>query len=161
MATESDVTGCCGMKERAALILYTRMLFAAGALLCLLSVMGCAAGSSASESSGSISTSFESSFKSSKSSSAERKEAYQGDVKHYTEVYIRSNSDVARFTRGLSSISEQYGTTNWEADHSTYVGIGEGLATAGVTQRQVDLYLAHLAKGDPLKIAAIEKGLGR
>jgi len=82
-------------------------------------------------------------------------------VRHYTEVYTRSGSDVAGFARGLSSIGEKYGTTNWEADHTTYIGIGEGLAKAGIPQNQVDAYMTHLAQGDPLKIAAIQEGLGR
>ena len=143
------------------LIRSRRTLYLTGSAMLMFSLLGCAAGSSISESSNSISTSFESSSKSSTSSSEERKEAYRGDVRHYTEVYTRSGSDVAGFARGLSSIGEKYGTTNWEADHTPSIGIGEGLAKAGIPQNQVDAYMTHLAQGDPLKIAAIQEGLGR
>lgn len=135
-----------------------KTLYLSASALLMVSLLGCAAGSSMSESSNSISTSFESSSKSSTSSSEERKEAYRGDVRHYTEIYTRSSSDVAGLARGLSSIGEKYGTTNWEADHSTYIGIGEGMAKAKIPQGQVAAYMSHLAQGDPLKIAAMQKG---
>ena len=161
MANKSDSLSCYASMDKTTSFRFMKILFASSALLSLFALLGCATGSSVSESSDSISGSFESGSKSSKSSSAERKEAYQGDIRHYTEAYTRSYSDVAGFTRGLSSISEKHGTTNWEADNSTYVGIGEGLAKSGIPQRQVDVYLTHLAQGDPLKIAAIQKGLGQ
>lgn len=142
------------------LIRSCKTLCLASSAVLMLSLLGCAAGSSMSESSNSISTSFESSSKSSTSSSEESKQAYRGDVRQYTEVYTRSNSDLAGFAKGLSSIGEKHGATNWEADDTTYHGIGEGLAKAGISQHQVALYMAYLTQGDPLKIAAIQKGLG-
>lgn len=143
------------------LIRSCKTLCLSGSAILMLSLLGCAAGSSISESSNSISTSFESSSKSSTSSSEERNEAYRGEVRHYTEVYTRAGNDVAGFAKGLSSIGEKYGTTNWEADHSTFVGIGEGLAKAGIPQNQFNIYLNHLAQGDPQKTAAIQKGFGQ
>lgn len=126
------------------------------ALTLVISMSGC------STVSGSLSDSVSSPFKwssdSSKSSSEGRKDAYQGDVKYYTEVYTRSNDDVAGFTRGLSTIGEKHGILNWEADRSTFVGIGEGLAKAKAPQRQVDVYMTYLSQGDPQKTAAIRKG---
>jgi hypothetical protein len=130
------------------------------ALMFIFALTGCA-GSLVSESSDSISGSFGSSSKSSTSSSGERKEAYLGDVRHFTEVYTRSYSDIVGFTRGLSSISEKHGTTNWEADNTTYVGIGQGLAKAGLPEQQVDSFLSRLAQGDPVRISAIREGMGQ
>jgi hypothetical protein len=132
------------------------------ALMTLVFAMsGCSEiGSSISDS---VSSPFKWSSNSSKSSSGASKEAYQGDVKYYTEVYTRSSYDVAGFARGLASIGEKHGISNWEADGATYVGIGEGLAKAKAPQQLVDLFMAHLAQGNPQKIAAIQKGyeLGR
>jgi hypothetical protein len=161
MGMKSDSKSFIGKRNKIPFFRFVRTLYVTGTVMYLLSILGCAAGSSLSESSNSISTSFESSSNSSKSSSEERKEAYQGDIRHYTEVYTRSNNDVAGFAKGLSSIGAKHGTINWEADNSTYVGIGEGLAKAKIPQRQVDVYMAYLAEGDPLKIAAIQKGFGR
>jgi len=160
MDTQPDSTRNNTTNGSPPLIRSCKTLYLTGSAMLMFSLLGCAAGSSMSESSNSISTSFESSSKSSTSSSEERKEAYQGDVRHYTEVYTRSNSDLAGFAKGLSSIGEKHGTTNWEADNSTYLGIGEGLAKANISQRQVDIYMTYLTQGDPVKIAAIQKGLG-
>lgn len=158
---ESDTMSFNSKMDKSPLFRIFRVLYVTGTVMFLFSMLGCAIGSSISESSDSISGSFESSSKSSKSPSEERKEAYQGDIRNYTDVYTRSNSDVAGFAKGLSSIGDKYGTTNWEADNSTYVGIGEGLAQAKIPQRQVDVYMTYLAQGDPIKIAAIQKGLGQ
>jgi len=159
MSYQSD--SVCFNTGKRRLVRYLRALYVSGTAIILFTMLGCALGSSMSESSGSISESFSSSFRSSKSSSEERKEAYQGDIRHYTEVYTRSNGDVAGFAKGLSFIGEKYGTTNWEADNSTYVGIGQGLAKAGIPQRRIDTYMTRLAQGDPLKIAALRKGFGQ
>ncbi len=146
-----------GKIDRGILSRSIKNLILAGTVLSLLTMLGCAT-SSISES---ISDSFESRSKFSSSSSDEKKEAYQGDVRHYTAAYTRSNSDVAGFTKGLSAIGEQHGITNWEADLTTYVGIGEGLAKTKVPQNQVDAYMTYLTQGDPVKIAAIQKGYGQ
>jgi hypothetical protein len=128
-----------------------------------VSMAGCAASSSISESSNSLSTSFKSSSRSSASSSEERKEAYLGDISHYTAVYTRSHSDVDGLTRGLAAVSEKHGITNWEANTDTYVGIGNGFARAELPQQQVDNLITSIARGDRLKIVAMQKGfsLGR
>jgi hypothetical protein len=138
-----------------------RILYAAGALLAAFSLPGCMASSSISESSNSISTSFNSSSKSSTSSSEEKKEAYLGDVRHYTAAYTRSNSDVAGLAKGLAAVSEKHGITNWEADNATFEGIGAGFARANLPRQQIEAYMSYLAMGDQLKMAALQKGFSQ
>jgi len=127
------------------------------ALFFVLTSAGCIM-SSISESSDSSSDSSKGSSKSSKSSSGESKEAFLRDVKQYTAAYTRTNSDMTGLPKGLSTISERHGVTDWESYSTTYVGIGEGFAKAALTKEQVDLYSSYLAHGDQLKIAAIQHG---
>jgi len=134
-----------------------KLLLIAATFALSLSLTGCIM-SSISESSGSISDSSTSSSKSSKSSSDESKESYLRDIKQYTAVYIRSNSDMNGLIKGLASISEKHGVTDWEAYDATFLGIGEGFAKAALTQQQVDQNAAFLAEGDQLKIAIIQQG---
>ena len=126
-------------------------------LLC--SMFGC----SLSYSSGSISDSISSSFKSvsdsiSSSSPEGRAASYAGDVRDYTESYVRSSSDVAGFKNGLASIASKHGISNWEADMNTFSGIGEGLAKAKATQMQVEVFKTNLSGGDAAKATAIQNG---
>lgn len=130
------------------------------ALLVVLSMFGCIT-SSISESSDSLSGSVKSSSKSSNSSSDESKESYLRDIKQYTAVYSRSNSDISGLAKGISAISEKHGVTNWEAYNATYLGIGEGFAKAAVTQEQANAYIVYLAQGDKVKVAAIQQGFSQ
>ena len=106
----------------------------------------------------SVSSPFKWSSGSSSGSSGEKQETYQGDVRRYTEVAVRSNSGVGEVMRGLTAIGEKHGITNWEADMATYAGIGEGLAKAQAIQPTVDVYKSGLTQGDTDKSAAIQKG---
>jgi hypothetical protein len=130
---------------------FLRALQLAGATVLTLAMIGCS----------SISDSVSSPFKwssESLSSSGGEKEAYQGDVRDYTEAYVRSSSDLEEFRKGLASIAEKHGISNWEADEATYTGIGAGLAKAQVKESQLEVYKANLSKGDAAKANAIQKG---
>lgn len=135
----------------------SRNLFVAAVCALSLSLAGCVM-SSISESSGSISDSSTSISRSSRSSSAESRESYLRDVKQYTAVYIRANGDINGLTKGLATISEKYGVTDWEAYSATFLGIGEGFAKAALSQQQVAEYAALLALGDQVKMAMIQQG---
>jgi len=135
-------------------------LYVLTALIFVLALSGCIT-SSISESSDSSSEFSKSSSKSSKSSSDDKKESYIRDIKQYTVAYTRSNSDMKGFTKGLSTISEKHGVTDWEAYSATYLGIGEGFAKAAVTQQQLNVYSSYLAAGDQLKVAAIKQGFSQ
>lgn len=132
-----------------------RALQAAAAAAIACSMLGCSTTSSISDS---VSSPFKWSSDSSSSSSGEQKESYQHDIRTYTAAYVSSNSDVAGLTRGLASIAHQQGITNWEADRSTYLAVGEGLAKAEVPEARVEVYQTTLSRGDAAKADAIRKG---
>ena len=129
------------------------MVKIAGAAVLALALTGCSISNSISDS---ISSPFKWSSRS--SDSGGDKESYQGDVRDYTEAYVRSSTDLQGFRKGLSSIARKHGITNWEADRATYTGIGEGLGKARVNQTQLDVYKTNFAGGDAVKAAAIDKG---
>ena len=127
---------------------------AAGAVI-ILALSGCSISGSISDS---ISSPFKWSSHSSDSSSEGAKESYQEDIRDYTEAYVRSSSDLEGFRKGLASLAEKHGISNWEADEATYTGIGAGLGKARVKATQLEVFKANLAKGDAVKAAAMQKG---
>jgi hypothetical protein len=75
--------------------------------------------------------------------------AYRADVRVYTRSAARSASlDDAgpAFARELSRIAERHGVSHWEGRAVTYVAIGAGLREAGLTQDEVDLFLARTVR---------------
>lgn len=131
----------------------------AASLLLVSSLAAIGAGCSISTS---VSSPFEwssdSSASSSASSSRDRAEEYRNDVAGYTQAQVQSGGDFDTFTRGLGRVAAQHGVSNWESDTDTYVGIGQGLKRAGMTQTQVDVWKTNLSKGDASKAAAIQRG---
>jgi len=104
--------------------------------IALCFAIGCSKSSTTQGSFGSSSDSSSSPFKSSsKSSSGDDEEekdgesAFQRDVRNYTAEFARNadDSDIASFQRGVASIAEGYGITNWEQAEGTFVAIGRGL----------------------------------
>jgi hypothetical protein len=101
---------------------------------------GCFKSSTTQASFGSSSDSSSSPFKSSsKSSSGDDEEgegkdkdeetAFQRDVRNYTAEFARTAGEpsVEPFQRGLGTIAEGYGITDWEQTGDTFVAIGRGL----------------------------------
>ena len=130
-------------------------MLVAGAIMLLLPMSGCSISNSISDS---VSSPFKWSSDSSRSSSRDKEAAYQGDVRDYTEAYVRSSSDIEAFQKGLASLATKHGITNWEADQATYLGIGEGLGKAQVTDVQLEVYKTNLSGGDAVKASAIQNG---
>ena len=132
-----------------------------GLLLVTFSAM-LAGGCSISESiSKSVSSPFEwssDSIASSSGSSSRTRADYVNDVRDYTQAYVKSGGDFDTFTQGLGQIAARHGVSNWESDSDTYTGIGQGLKKAGMTPMQLDVWKTNMAKGDPSKAAAIQKG---
>jgi hypothetical protein len=132
-----------------------RVLLVATAAALVFSMSGCSISTSISDS---VSSPFKWSSDSSRSSSKDNEAAYQGDVRDYTEAYVRSSSDIEAFRKGLASLATKHGITNWEADQATYLGIGEGLGKAQVTDVQLEVYKTNLSGGDAVKASAIQNG---
>lgn len=77
--------------------------------------------------------------------SSPSEQAYREDVRDYTATAARSDRTGVDFQSGLAAVAERHGVTNWEADGATYVGIGEGLARAGVDRPGVERWSAELS----------------
>jgi len=123
-------------------------------MLLLTTAIGC----SFSDSSESISKSISSPFESSSASSPGGTEAYQNDVADYTYAYVISAGQADTFLKGLASVAERHGITNWEADDATYVGIGQGLSKAKFTQTQVEVFAKNVSGGDAKKVQLVQQG---
>jgi len=124
-----------------------------------LAILSLAFGCSFSDSSASISDSIPGSSKSSSSSSPGDKEtAYRNDIRDYTSAYVRSGGQIDMFWRDVGSIAQKHGITNWEADKSTYFGIGEGLAKAQVNSTELTVYKQNLTGYDSTKMQEIQQG---
>ena len=91
-------------------------------------------------------------------SSHGRTEAYEMDVRDYTEASLRSSTDVSKFMTGISGLATKNGISNWEAEPATYIGIGRGLKKANVPPTQFDVYKTNFSKGDATKAANIQMG---
>jgi hypothetical protein len=127
--------------------------------LVLLASAGCSFSASSAASSESSAASSESSATSSASSSPANKEtSYRDDVRDYTEAYVKSGGQFDAFQKRIGELAKKHDITNWEDTMVTYDGIGQGLGRAKVGAVQLDAYKQNLAKGDPQKVAAIQKG---
>jgi hypothetical protein len=123
-------------------------------MILLAAPIGC----SFSDSSASISQSISSPFQSSSASSPAGAEAYRNDVADYTYAYVISGGQFDTFMKGLASVAERHGITNWEADDATYVGVGQGLAKAKFTPAQVEVFAKNVSGGDAKKIRLVQQG---
>jgi hypothetical protein len=119
--------------------------------------------SASSVSSWSLSRSVRSSSRASDSSSssspgaAER--AYRDDVADYTRAFAKSRrGDFQGFQADLAHLAEEHGITNWQENRATYLAIGEGLGSAGVSEAELMAYKRNLSGGDAEKAAAIQEG---
>lgn len=119
-----------------------------------------AAGCSFADSSVSLSKSISSPFESSSASSGGGEAAYRDDVRDYTYAYARSNptANQESFDRGLATVANKHGISNWESDFATWKGIGAGLKKANVGDAQLEGYMQSLAGSDSSRRAAIQQG---
>ncbi|QWF69559.1 putative lipoprotein [Methylomonas paludis] len=99
-------------------------------------------------------------FKSSSDSSRTEQEKFETDVADYTaEFATGSTGTLDQFRAHLSQLAQSHGISNWEADRTTYVGIGRGLKKAKLGGGQISAFTESLSNNDPLKKQAIEDGL--
>jgi hypothetical protein len=133
----------------------SKTLQLAAAIILTATLSGCSISASLSDS---VSSPFKWSSDSLSSSSKGAKESYQSDIRDYTEAYVKSSSNPDDFKKGLASVANKHGISNWEADEATYTGIGAGLAKAQASEMQVEVYKTNLSQGDAVKASAIQKG---
>jgi hypothetical protein len=130
---------------------------------------GCSKSSTTQGSFGSSSDSSSSPFKSSsKSSSGDDEEegkdnetAFQRDVRNYTIEFSRNadDSDIASFQRGIASIAEGYGITNWEQAEGTFVAIGRGIGESKLDDKDAKQLAVTLSNESYDDLVLIQTGL--
>jgi hypothetical protein len=121
----------------------------------LLAPVGC----SISHSSESLSKSVSSPFQSSSSSSgAEEDPAYQDEVAHFTAGFAGAGGDANTFRRGVASIAERRGITDWEDDDQTCRAIGRGLRKAGLSKGRAEAMAGDLLSGRANRVEVAMKG---
>lgn len=120
-------------------------------------MLGAMAGCSFSESAVSPSKSVSAS---SESSSADHEDAYRQEVRDYTAAYVQSGGQDDSFERTLADLGRKHGISDWQSNSNTWVGVGQGLARAGVTGEAYDTYKANLAGGHLARMQGIERGYG-
>ena len=108
--------------------------------LCFVHVTGCSISKSVESSSEIISSPIKSS---SKSSSPD--DAYRDDVRDFTAAYLKSGGDASTLEEEVAEVAEKRGISDWEQSESTYVGMGAGLAKAGLNQAELDAYKRTIA----------------
>ena len=91
--------------------------------------------SSISTSLNSISNSLGSISKSSSSDKKEKEALYQKDVKDLTYLIVKSNES-SNFTLEIQNLAFKYGYYDWKSNESTFIGIGQGLKKAGISQKE-------------------------
>lgn len=128
------------------------------ALLALAGAAGCSISQSSVSISESIGTSSESFSTSSASSSRTDTDRYREDVAQYTQAYVQSGGRYDAFQRTLAELARTRGISDWEDSQATWVGVGQGLARAGVSEMALDTWKTNLAGDDEAKRRAIERG---
>lgn len=130
---------------------------------------GCSKSSTTQASFGSSSDSSSSPFKSSSKSSSgddeeegkENETAFQRDVRNYTVGFARNadDSDVASFQRGVASIAEGYGITNWEQAEGSFVAIGRGIGESKLDDADAKQLAVTLSNESYDDLVLIQTGL--
>ncbi|MCW5889892.1 MAG: putative lipoprotein [bacterium] len=128
------------------------------ALLALVAATGCSISASSVSISESIGTSSESISGSSASSSRSDTDRYREDVAEYTKAYVQSGGQYDAFQRTLADLARKRGISDWESSKATWVGVGQGLARAKVSEVALDTWKTNLAGDDDAKRRAIESG---
>jgi hypothetical protein len=133
--------------------------------------IGCSKSSTTQASFGSSSDSSSSPFKSSSKSSSgddeeegeekDKETAFQRDVRNYTVEFARNadDSDIASFHRGIASIAEGYGITNWEQAEGTFVAIGRGLGESKLDDADAKQLAVTLSNESYDDLTLIQTGL--
>ncbi len=140
--------------------------------LCL--AIGCSKSSTTQASLGSSSDSSSSPFKSSSKSSggddekqekdddSEKKEtAFQRDVRNYTVEFARTAGEpnVASFQRGLGTIAEGHGISDWERSRDAFVAIGRGIGESDLDDAHAKQFAVALSNEDYDHLMLIRSGL--
>jgi hypothetical protein len=107
------------------------------------SIWGCSLADSSKSSSDIVSSPLKSS-----SGSSSPSDEYRHDVRDFTAAFLKSGGDASTLKQEIGTVAEKHGVTDWESNKSTYTGLGEGLAKAGVSKIELEAYQRTLADTD-------------
>lgn len=139
--------------------------------LALCFAIGCSKSSTTQASFGSSSDSSSSPFKSSSKSSGgddekdqkeEQKEtSFERDVRNYTVEFAETTDEpnIASFQRGLGTIAEDHGITDWERTGYTFMAIGRGLGESNLTDTNAKQLAVALSSEDYDHLMLIRSGM--
>ena len=115
---------------------------------------------SISYSSESLSKSISSPFESSSASSGDDEEdsAYQEEISNFAAGFAGSGGDTATFQRGMASIAQRRGISDWEDDDPTCRAIGDGLHEAGLGEGRAEALAGDLLSGRAERVRVVMKG---
>ena len=92
----------------------------------------------------------------------EQRQQHEEEIKIYTASYLTGESAAGDgfecFKRGLSAIAAGRGISDWEASPTTWIGVGRGLAAAGLRPQLVAGYEASWSGGNPDILALLAQG---
>jgi hypothetical protein len=95
---------------------------------------------------------------SSASLAGDRDEDFRRAVRDYTVEHVRAGGGYDAFERSLDDIARRHGISDWENDANTWVGVGQGLARAGVTGETLESYKTSLTSSDPARMREVQRG---
>jgi hypothetical protein len=78
----------------------------------------------------------------------------------FTEAWVASGGSASHrdFLGALGDVAEKRGITDWEADDTTWEGIGRGLGRAELSLAQLEAYKYSWAGDDSEHMALIQRG---
>jgi hypothetical protein len=145
--------------------------------LALCFAIGCSKSSTTQASFGSSSDSSSSPFKSSSKSSSgddekdqkedddekeDKKEtSFERDVRNYTVGFAetKDEADIASFQRGLGTIAEEHGITDWERNRDAFMAIGRGIGESNLTETNAKQLAVALSNEDYDHLMLIRSGM--
>lgn len=81
---------------------------------------------------------------------------YKNDVGLLTVLHLRGRSSADGFKRDLSDVALRHGVLDWESNGITFLGVGQGLKKAGVSETEFKNFLARIASPDAARL--VQKG---
>ena len=81
---------------------------------------------------------------------------YRNDVGLLTILHLRGRSSADGFKRDLSDVAAKHGVADWESNGTTFIGVGQGLKRAGVSESEFRDFLARLAS--PSAAGLVKRG---
>lgn len=81
---------------------------------------------------------------------------YKSDVGLLTILHLRGSSSPEGFKRDLSDVAARHGVSDWESNRTTFLGVGQGLKRAGVSQSEFKDFLSQVASPDAARL--VQKG---